>query len=472
MKVEVVNSAPAFEIIYPVVVVGGGACGLSAALGASDAGLEVLILEQDKSLMGTTAMSTGLIPAANTPEQKAAGIDDSPDIFAADIQRKAQNGADPKLVNKVAQESAETISWLQSKHHVPLDLVRSFLYPGHSVQRMFGTPNRSGGELMAGLEAAALENGVDILTEALVEDLIVDHSNNVLGLRIKRPDGETSEIGCATLILACCGFAGNAEMVAQYTPEMKNATFHGHSGNKGHAAKWGEALGAKLADMNAYQGHGGLAHGHGIPILWPLIMEGGFQVNRSGLRFSDETKGYSEQAVNVLAQEGNVAWSIFDQRLYDLMLDFQDFKDAIEAGAVISANNAADLSNKISVSSKGLCRTIEHIAALAGGQGEDEFNRDFSKKPCLAPPFYAAKVTGSLFHTQGGLEVDTNARVLLKNGHALPNLFAGGGAARGISGAGAAGYMAGNGLVTATTLGKIAGRCAAQQVLRNGCFSG
>jgi len=465
MKVEVVESAPSFEIVYPIVVIGGGACGLSAALAASDMGLEVLIVEQDKSLMGTTAMSTGLIPAAGTPEQKIAGIKDSAEIFAADIQSKAQNGADSAIVNKIAQESAETISWLQKTHKVPLSLVTGFLYPGHSVQRMYGSPSRSGSELMACLEAAALVNQVDILTEALVEDLIVDQSNKLVGLRVIRPDGRTTEIGCKTLILACCGFAGNEEMVAQYTPEMKDATFHGHPGNKGHAIKWGEALGAKLADMDAYQGHGGLAYGHGIPILWPLIMEGGFQVNRSGVRFSNEAKGYSEQAVNVLAQEGNVAWSIFDQRLYNLMTDFEDFKDAVEAGALVTADDAALLSEKIRVSSDGLVNTIKQVAELANGQGNDEFGRDFSHKPCLTPPYYAAKVTGALFHTQGGLEVDTSARVLAKNGQALPNLFAGGGAARGISGAGAAGYMAGNGLVTATTLGKIAGRCAAQQVL-------
>ena len=68
------------------------------------------------------------------------------------------------------------------------------------------------------------------------------------------------------------------------------------------------------------------------------------------------------------------------------------------------------------------------------------------------------------FHTQGGLEIDKNGRVLRADGTPLPNLFAGGGAARGISGSGASGYMAGNGLMTATSLGKLAGRAAAKQV--------
>jgi fumarate reductase flavoprotein subunit len=84
----------------------------------------------------------------------------------------------------------------------------------------------------------------------------------------------------------------------------------------------------------------------------------------------------------------------------------------------------------------------------------------------LAPPFYAVRVTGALFHTQGGLAVDPDARVKTPAGGLFPNLFAGGGAARGVSGPDPTGYLAGNGLLTATTLGKIAGRTAARQSLQ------
>lgn len=463
MNVDVVANKPEFEITYPVVIVGGGGCGLTAALAVSDAGVEVLVLEQDRSPMGTTAMSTGLIPAAGTPEQAGKGIDDSPAVFATDIQNKTNNGADPIVVNTLTEESAETIAWLRDTHKVPLTLVSGFLYPGHSQQRMYGSPKRTGAELMAALETACYANEVDILTEALVEDLIVDEHNTVLGVRILRPDGSAEEIGCGALILACCGFAGNVEMIAKYTPDMSNAVFHGHPGNKGHAVKWGELLGASLQDMTAYQGHGGLAHGYGIPILWPLIMEGGFQVNRHGQRFSDESKGYSEQAVNVLHQPDGVAWSIFDQRLYDLMMDFEDFRDAVGAGAIVKAKSINDLSYKTKVSSDGLEQTLSTVNACVSGQQLDEFGRDFTQKPILTEPFYAAKVTGALFHTQGGLAINEQARVISEEGQLLPNLFAGGGAARGISGNGAAGYIAGNGLLTAVGLGKIAGRTAAAQ---------
>jgi fumarate reductase flavoprotein subunit len=401
-----------------------------------------------------------LIPAAGTPEQAERGILDSPDLFATDISVKTKGRTDIDLALHLARESAETVAWLRDTHGVPLALLAGFTYPGHSVQRMYGTPNRTGGELMAALESAADAAGVTILTDSTVTELHFD-GEAVTGVSFRRPDGLVETVGCQALVLACSGFAGDAELVRRHIPEMAEAVFHGHPGNKGDALRWGGELGAATADLSSYQGHGGLAAGHGVPILWPLIMEGGFQVNCHGHRFSNEAAGYSEQAAKVNAQPGNVAWSIFDQRLHELMLDFDDYRDALGAGAVIQGEDIAALAEQTRLPADALAETVRSVAALVAGEALDPFGRDFGGKPPLAAPFYAAKVTGALFHTQGGLVVDENARVLRSDGTAFANLFAGGGAARGISGDGADGYLAGNGLLTATTFGKLAGRAAA-----------
>lgn len=92
------------------------------------------------------------------------------------------------------------------------------------------------------------------------------------------------------------------------------------------------------------------------------------------------------------------------------------------------------------------------------GPLRDSFERDFTGKPALEPPWYAVKVTGALFHTQGGLVIDTAGRVLRSGGGAFPNLYAGGGAARGVSGAHVWGYLSGNGLLSAVALGRLAAR--------------
>lgn len=450
-----------FEFTVPVLVVGAGGCGLTAALAARDAGAEVLVLERDPKVWGTTSMSTGLIPAAGTPEQAARGITDSPEQFAQDIVNKTKNRTDVAIAQRLAEESAETVAWMRERHAVPIDLIDGFTYPGHSAMRMYGTPNRTGSELMASLEAACVAADADILTDARVSKLFVDAGQKIVGVEYVRPDSSADAVGCDALILACCGFGGNDAMVKELIPELEGATFHGHPGNQGEAMAWGEQLGAALEDMHAYQGHGGLAVGHAIPILWPLIMEGGYQVNRLGQRFSDESKGYSEQAVKVVAQPEHAAWSIMDQRLYDLMIKFDDFQQAVSAGAVMQGDTLEELAAVANLPADALAQTNAAVDAAKAGTADDEFGRDFQSKAALEGPFYAVKVTGALFHTQGGLKVDGDGRVLRPDGSPLPNLFAGGGAARGISGPGADGYIAGNGLLTATTFGRLAGAAAA-----------
>ncbi len=81
------------------------------------------------------------------------------------------------------------------------------------------------------------------------------------------------------------------------------------------------------------------------------------------------------------------------------------------------------------------------MTALKRGEGSDRFGRDFRNAPALEAPFCAVRVTGALFHTQGGLRIDAQARVLRPEGAALPNLFACGGAAVGVSGSRASGYL-------------------------------
>jgi fumarate reductase flavoprotein subunit len=101
---------------------------------------------------------------------------------------------------------------------------------------------------------------------------------------------------------------------------------------------------------------------------------------------------------------------------------------------------------------------------LSGGR--DRFGRQFLPEQKCEAPYRAVKVTGALFHTQGGLAVDSCGRVKRRDGTTFPNLFAAGGAAAGVSGSTAAGYLSGNGLLTATVLGSFAGRAAAEQTLR------
>lgn len=458
-----------FPLEVPVLVIGGGACGLVAALAAHDAGAEVLVLERDPSPSGSTAMSSGMIPAAGTAIQAARGVSDAPAIMAADVQAKAHGENDPAMVDTICAASGPTVDWLVGTHRVPLTLVEGFLYPGHSRTRMHAPASRSGADLVAGLLAAANKAGIDIVCDATVTTLFADPDGRVRGVELQRPDGDRERIACNALVLACSGFGGNAELLARHIPELKGAMYYGHTGNRGDALLWGEALGAATQHLGAYQGHGSLAMPHAILISWALMMEGGFQVNTHGERFSCEHDGYSEQAMRVIAQPDGVAWNIYDERLHRLGLDFEDYREALNTGAIRVADSIEALAELCGLPPATLAGTLVETQQLSVGRGSDRFGRDFTGKPALSgPPFYAVKVTGALFHTQGGLRVDKDARVLRADGTPLPNLLAGGGAACGLSGSGRDGYLSGNGLLTATVLGAKAGRTAAALVKQGG----
>jgi fumarate reductase flavoprotein subunit len=213
-------------------------------------------------------------------------------------------------------------------------------------------------------------------------------------------------------------------------------------------------LGAKTRHLGAYQGHGNVAHPHGILITWATVTEGGIQVNTHGNRFWNEAQGYSEAARAVLAQPDGIAWVIFDARIADIARQFEDFKNAESQGAVFRDETLDSLARKAGLPADALCRAIADIPT----DGPDAFGRLW-RTPALSPPFCAVRVTGALFHTQGGLEVDpSTAKVRKASGGTFDNLYAAGGAACGVSGKGDSGYLSGNGLLAAVTLGFVAGR--------------
>lgn len=450
----------------PLVIIGAGAAGFCAALAAKEAGVEPVVIERDAVPSGSTALSAGLIPAAGTRLQISKGIADSSDRLAVDIQRKARGEAPEALVETVARGSAPLIEWLTERHALPFELIENFNYPGHSALRMHGLPSRTGRELIDRLRNAAELNGIIVLTGCTAETLFAEQGGRVRGVEIVRANGTRERIGCDALILACNGYGGNGELVRRFIPEMADALYFGHPGNRGDAVLWGERLGAALACLGAYQGHGSVATPHNILVTWAVIMEGGFQVNAQGMRFCDESRGYSEQAGEVLRQPGGIAWDIFDARIAAIARQFEDFQAAERGGAMLIAHSVDELAAKMRIPAAVFGEEWRNIEKLKTRNETDCYGRRFFAEQQLIPPFFAIKVTGALFHTQGGLMIDETCRVKRNDNGPLPNFFAAGGAAVGISGSTAAGYLSGNGLLTATVLGRLAGQSAAALITR------
>ena len=447
--------AGGFDVEVETLIVGAGACGLVAALAAHEAGQSVCVIEADALPAGSTALSAGLIPAAGTALQRAAGIDDSPVRFAADIQRKAHGENAPALVSALAEGAAPVIDWLATRHRLPFTLVDDFDYPGHTRRRMHGLPTRAGTELIDALRTACEREGVDIVCGRRATT--IHHDGPLIrGVSVHARDGGVESLGCDKLILACNGFGGNRSMVEQRLPAIADALWFGHDGNRGEAILWGERLGAASAHLGAYQGHGNVAHPHGILITWAVLTEGGVQLNARGERFHDESAGYSEAARAVLAQPGGIAVTVFDERIAGIARQFEDFRRAEAIGAVETADTLETLSERLALPAEVVARTVRELPS----NGTDAFGRTFGGVP-LHPPYRGVRVTGALFHTQGGLAVDGDGRVGRIDGESFPNLFAGGGAACGVSGRADDGYLSGNGLLSAVVLGHNAGRASA-----------
>jgi fumarate reductase flavoprotein subunit len=306
---------------------------------------------------------------------------------------------------------------------------------------MHTLPQRTGAALVAALLQAATAAGAHVLCSARVAELRADRQDRILGVGVERPGGAIERIACDALLLACNGFGGHPQLVRDLLPQMRDAIFAGHAGNDGSAIVWGRQLGAALADLGGCQGHGSWVVPQGALMTWAVMMEGGVQLNARGERFHDETVGYSEAAMEVLAQPGGTAWNVFGDRQLALAREFPDFREAEAAGALRKAEDREHLARIIGCEASALAPEIARFG----------------------PPFHAVRVTGALFHTQGGLDIDARCRVRRTDGSIFPNLLAAGGAARGVSGNAVWGYLSGNGLLSAVAGGWIAAQTAAAQ---------
>lgn len=438
-----------------VVVAGAGGAGLIAALTVAQAGLQVAIFEKTDHVLGNTAASAGMIPAAGTRFQRELGIDETAEEMAEDILQKNRYESDPALTLALCKASGPLIEWMHNELDIELSLVTEFKYPGHRNYRMHAPLSRSGLELMKSLRQRAMNlEEIYLMTNSPVTKLLTNENNVVEGV-IAKTNGEEQRIKAKKIILATNGFGGNKQMVEKYIPEIKDALYFGYEANTGEGIIMSAELGANLVNMQGYQGHSAVNEATGILVTWGTIMMGGFMINKHGKRFGDETSGYSEFAMEVLKQSGQFGYIIFDQTIYDELVTHEDFRNLVEMNAFRYGKTIKNLAKALDVNANELKKTYEQFIK-SRTRSQDQFGRtEFLTELCA--PFYGIKVSPALFHTQGGLEINENAQVIHKNGDIIPNLYAVGGTAVGVSGNHAYGYMSGNGLLAAMGFGKIAG---------------
>jgi len=432
-----------------IIVIGAGGCGLLAALVASKKGARVLLLEKTDKPGGGTAFSSKGIRAAGSRRQRELKIADSAALYAEDILRRNNGESDTVLTRRLAENSGRVADFLADEAGVELR-IGEFAF-GHSAQRSHSwKEDKTITDFL--FAAVEREKNIEVRFSTRVLALERDEDGAVIGVRTD--DGILS---ARKIILASGGFGASAELLSKYIPKAVGIPFPGHHGSTGDGIKMGLEIGAAVENMGAFQPYPAYL-GPGKRAVPPEVaLSGGIMVNAGGKRFVDETRYPGGLGIRMLDLPGKQAYEIFDERIFQLHRDAPGLRSLgrlFDTGLLLRALTAAELADKLAINAEELKQTIRECNALSTSGERDAFGRVLPQP--LKAPYYGIRVTVALYHTQGGLKVNADGQVTRADGSIIPNLYAGGGVAVGVSGKGLEGYLPGNGLLASLGFGMIA----------------
>lgn len=459
---------------YDVIVVGGGGAGMSTAIEAYDAGASVAVIEVDKKLGGSTALSGGVYYAAGTSVQRAKGTEhDNADAMFEYYMTLNQYRVEASLVRVLCDDSAAGLEWLiaMGVEFAPENLYSSGV---ESIERGHGATG-NGASIAAALEQEVGKRDIDVALATRVQKLLTDRDSGcVTGVNI---NGD--EISAGAVVLTTGGFGANANFLHRYYPE---ATAHGdwvwYIGNAncvGDGLLLGEQANAEI-----------VGHNLGLLLTTPnfkkeleVYVPGWIvYINREGRRFVNEMAEYAVMSGVVNAQTGGSCFAIFDEATRAEAKPDPRFADLFASG-MISLNWVADILDEQTRAGKIIVAdTLDELAEKAGIRPAamqttiEEYNFDCDKgcdtrffkpsevmKPVKTPPFYAAEIRAAIVClTSTGVRINTRAEVLDGQGQTIRGLFAAGETTGGVMGERYIG--GGNSITNAIVFGRIAGKNA------------
>lgn len=315
----------------------------------------------------------------------------------------------------------------------------------------------------------AEELGVAIVYGVRAFQLIVA-DDTVTGV-LCEVNGSLTDVPAGAVVLATGGFSRNIELLERFVPQMVHAIHGGSPGSEGDGLLMGWKVGADFRDTPYVKGTFGIYPGDdpregGTGIL--AVYKGAIAVNLAGRRFVDESLPYKAIGDACLAQEGHVAWQVFDEQVMakdDPEVHIYWFSGRLATGLLETADTLEGLAVKIGVPVEDLLDSVASYNAAVRGERPDEFGRTSlsgsSDRPTevVEPPFYAHLSGASVLATYCGLTVDPETHVLDVYGEQIPGLFAAGEVTGGFHGAG---YVTGTSVGKSGVFGRIAGRAAAE----------
>jgi fumarate reductase flavoprotein subunit len=443
---------------FDVVIVGGGAAGLCAAIEARKAGASVVLLEKEPITGGSSAICGGQFSCAPTAFQKDKGINDSTDQFFKDMMAIGKNKNDPALVRAYVDASTEAYESLKAMGVKFLDIK---IYDGFSVPRSHVV---SPGDMLTVLRKEAATQGTEIMMRTSGKRLYTNSQGRVIGIKAESSAKKPFNIKAKrAVILATGGFVWNTEMMKEFgTLPLDLGIPVAARGTSGDGHKMGFEVGAGTKNIAL-----GLAPGVGpscpIEIESGLLCmpnyEGGIVVNKNGKRFVKESINYNDLSTVGLSQPDGIMFMIADDPIIN--------KSPYVKGRVSKkAQTLNELAGMLGLSPEALVAEVEKYNRYVETGNDPEFGRNtlvgISGKPVQikTPPFYGYVTRAGILSTKGGLSIDKEAHLINVFGEIIPSVYAAGEITGGIHGGG---YHTGSQLGKAVVFGRIAGKNAAKE---------
>lgn len=456
-KLEPVEKTAAQDEAYDIVIVGGGAGGLAAAieLGRNNPELSVLVLEKAAFTGGDFGFSGGGVSVIGSRYNQEIGMDLTVDELMDFFKMRAGEHVDqfvPGLGENALALWGNTFDYL-IESGLPLTTQRGIVSWDLEAAKMsfaasddetggtfevimnsgspekirkgvlmFTHPTLSSPETSQALVGFMTQHAVDLGAEIRLNskgtDLIVENGA-VVGVSVEDPT-KTYNVMAKKVILATGGINNNKEMIAKYASDIEGAIVRGCSGATGDAITMTEDLdtvvngygfnGMCCVDiLNAYDTSIGAVYG-----------TSGLWVNINGERFCDERGHIYNTGFMVHQQPEHVAYNLFDST----SVSVEKLENGLAQGIGYKADTIEELAALSGIDVEGLMKTIELYNADYAAGGDSVMGLNVSEMtPLKEGPFYAVPMRYLNLGVMVGLLSDENCAIVNSEGNAIPNLY-------------------------------------------------
>jgi flavocytochrome c len=462
-----------WDVTTDVLIIGTGFAGLAAAIEARDAKADVLVIDKMPVPGGNSTINGGDFAAAGTPMQKAAGIEDSPELMFKDMMKAGGYLNHPELARTVAEQSAGALEW--SQNYVGAQYDRVNFHGGHSVKRAHQTVQRSGSGLVTKQLEKARALGAKIELRTKLVRLVADKDGRIVGAEVRRgykfPDeasGTPAFIKARkAVVLASGGFSNDVQLRQMYDPRLTDQfTSTNHPGATGEAIMAACMAGAMDLQMDWIQlgpwtspDEKGFGY---VPQFVERVVGYGLMVDpATGKRFFKETGNRKERADAIILL-GHPAVILADSTNTTKMVDPGQLKGALDNGSLRKFDTLEDLARGYNMPVDVFVEQVKRWNGFVEQKKDPELECMIFKDavPNVTPPFYAARLWPRVHHTMGGLAINKEAQVIGFELKPIPGLYAAGEATGGVHGAVRLGSVA---MADCVVFGRIAGKNAAKQ---------